>query len=206
MNADWGVFVTFEGIEGSGKSTQSELLLAGLLERRIPAKAVHEPGGTKIGQSIRDVLLDPENADMTSETELLLYEASRAQLVRAVILPALRSGRVVVCDRYADSTIAYQSFGRGISRERVQDANQVATAGLTPRLTVLLDVAPEVGLARVGGSPDRIESEPLDFHERVRDGFLSLATECPERFLVLDGTRPSEALASAVLERVLALV
>jgi dTMP kinase len=198
-----GLFVTFEGIEGSGKSTQARLLLDALIEQGVSAEAVHEPGGTPLGQRIREILLDRAQADMTVAAELLLYEASRAQLVRAVIAPALEAGRTVLCDRYVDSTVAYQAFGRGIPRAMVDAANEVATGGLMPALTFLLDVEARIGLERLGQERDRIESEPLEFHERVRAGFLAVAACDPARFLVLDGTQPADVLARAVAGRVL---
>lgn len=200
-----GLFVTFEGVEGCGKSTQVDRLLGGLVARRVPAVAVREPGSTPIGQEIRSILLDPVHTEMVPEAELLLYEASRAQLVRAVIEPGLSKGYAVLSDRYTDSTVAYQCFGRGIERATVDAVNAVATGGLMPDLTVLLDVPVQVGIARVHGELDRIEQESIEFHERVKQGFLALAAEEPERFLLLDGLDTEQALAAQVLERVLEL-
>jgi dTMP kinase len=201
-----GMFVTFEGVEGCGKSTQVDRLLGGLVTRRVPAVAVREPGSTPIGQEIRSILLDPAHTEMVGEAELLLYEASRAQLVRTVIEPGLSKGHAVLSDRYADSTVAYQCFGRGIARATVDAVNDVATGGLMPDLTVLLDVPVRVGIARVRGELDRIEQESVEFHERVKQGFLALAAEEPARFLLLDGTRSEQELATQVLERVLELL
>jgi len=201
-----GLFISFEGVEGCGKSTQLDKLLGALTSRRIPALAVREPGGTPLGREVRAILLDPAHTEMVPETELLLYAASRAQLVRAVIEPSLAEGHVVLADRYADSTVAYQSFGRGIARATVDAVNAVATDGLVPALTVLLDIDVEVGLSRVRGELDRMERESIAFHQRVREGFLALAGEAPERFMVLDGTLEEATLAGRVLERALALV
>lgn len=198
-----GLFVSFEGIEGCGKSTQVDRLLGELTGRRVPCVAMREPGGTPLGQQVRAILLDLANADMTPQAELLLYGASRAQLVRAAIRPAFSRGHVVLCDRYADSTLAYQCFGRGLARATVDAVNDVATDGLWPDVTILLDVPVEVGIGRVRGEPDRIEREGLDFHQRVRDGFLALAAASPARFFVLDGTEPVDALAVRVAKRVL---
>lgn len=198
-----GLFVSFEGVEGCGKSTQVDRLLGGLVGLRVPAVAVREPGSTPIGQQIRSILLDPVHTEMVPEAELLLYEASRAQLVRTVIGPGLSKGYAVLSDRYTDSTVAYQCFGRGIDRATVDSVNSAATGGLMPDLTVLLDVPVDVGMARVHGELDRIERESIEFHERVRQGFLALAAEEPERFLLLDGTDTESELAAQVLERVL---
>lgn len=201
-----GPFVTFEGIEGCGKSTQVDRLLGGLVGRRVPAVAVREPGSTPIGQEIRSILLDPVHTEMVPQTELLLYEASRAQLVRTVIEPGISKGYAVLSDRFTDSTVAYQCFGRGIDRATVDAVNLVATGGLVPDLTVLLDVPVDVGIARVHGELDRIERESIEFHERVRQGFLALAAEEPERFLLLDGAGTERELAARVLEGVLRLL
>lgn len=196
------LFVSFEGIEGCGKSTQLDRLLGEFVARRTPAVALREPGSTPIGQQIRSLLLDPAFSDMSVETELLLYEASRAQLVRTVIVPNLARGHNVLCDRFTDSTVAYQCYGRGLDRVVVDRLNEVATGGLAVDLTVLLDVPAEVGLGRVRGTKDRIEREPLEFHERVRSGFLALAAEEPERFLVLDGAESVSEIAERVALKV----
>jgi dTMP kinase len=201
-----GVFLTFEGIEGCGKSTQVDRLLGGLIGHRVPAVAVREPGSTPIGQEIRSILLDPVHSEMVPEAELLLYEASRAQLVRTVIEPGLAKAYAVLSDRFTDSTVAYQCFGRGIERATVDVLNAVATGGLRPDLTVLLDVPADVGIARVRGELDRIEQESIEFHERVREGFLALAAEEPGRILLLDGTKTEQELAAQVLEKVLELL
>jgi dTMP kinase len=201
-----GLFVTFEGIEGSGKSTQSRLLLRGLHDEGREAVLAREPGGTAIGERVRDVLLDPRHTGMAARAELLLYLAARAQLVAEVIVPALDSGKIVVCDRYGDASVAYQGGGRGLGTELVREMNRVATGGLSPDLTVLLDLPVDEGLARTRarnpGRPDRLEAEPLEFHERVRRAYLDIAEAEPARFLVLDSRGPSEELTRRILETV----
>lgn len=195
-----GLLVTFEGPEGSGKST----LIAGLAERLraagVEPVVAREPGGTPIGERIRAILLDPASTDMTPETELLLMVASRAQLVRRTVRPALAAGRLVLCDRFADASVAYQGYGRGLGRELVDRLNAVALEGLAPDLTLLCLLPPEAGLARIGGrAPDRLDAERLDFHRRVCDGYRALATADPRRFRVLDASGdPMQMLAAAL--------
>ncbi len=190
-----GFFITFEGGEGSGKTTQLKALLAYLHSRRLDAVQTRDPGGTTIGNQVRGLLLDGENVRMSSLAELLLYEASRAQLLHEVVRPALAAGRIVLCDRFTDSTVAYQGYGRGLDLDLVERLNAVATDGLRPDLTFLLDLDPAVGLARVGGRltqtrqrRDRLEEEVLEFHERVRTGYRALASREPERMVVLDAS------------------
>ena len=194
-----GLFVTFEGGEGSGKSTQMRRAAAALREAGVEVLTTREPGGTPVGDGIRAVLLDRAHAGMQPRAELLLYEASRAELVASVIRPALERGTTVLCDRFADSSVAYQAFGRGLPVDDVRALNDLATAGLVPDRTVLLDVEPAVGLARAtGGGADRLESEELAFHQRVRDGFLRIAAADPDRFRVVDAGRSAETVARAV--------
>jgi len=198
-----GRFVTFEGGEGAGKST----LLATLVERAREAAdevvTCREPGGTWLGERLREALLGAPSAEPPDiRAELLVFAAARAQIVAEVIRPALERGALVLCDRYADSMVAYQHYGRGIEREAVDAANVVATGGLTPDLTVLLDLPPFEGLRRVGRVTDYLEREPLDFHRRVRDGYLAEAEADSGRWLVLDATQPPEALAEAAWEAV----
>ncbi len=182
-----GVFITFEGGDGAGKSTQVARL-AQELERRGHAPLVlREPGGTAVGEGVRRILLDPSHAGMTAEAELLLFAASRAQLTREVIRPALDAGTVVLCDRYADSSVAYQGYGRGLDLERVRAVNEFATGGLVPDLTILLDVVPDEGIAAATPeAADRLEREELAFHERIRAGYVEMARREPERFVVVE--------------------
>jgi dTMP kinase len=190
-------FITFEGIEGSGKSTQLLRLAARLGERAV---ATREPGGTAIGRGVRDVLLDPANRVMAPMAELLLYFADRAQNLAEVIRPGLAEGRVVLCDRHVESSLAYQGYGRGLPLDAIRELAALATGGLRPDLIVLIDVPVEVGLARVGrrGEQDRLEREVLAFHERVRAGFAALLAEEPSRWLQLDGTQPEDAVFAAL--------
>jgi len=190
-------FVTFEGIEGSGKTTQIRRLSAYLERKRIPHLVTREPGGTPLADEIRALLLSPRPDPMFPETELLLYEAARAQHVREVILPARASGAAVLCDRFCDATVAYQGFSRGIDEARIEELNRFASGGLAPDLTFLFDISPEEGILRVegrGGRKDRIESESREFHRAVREGYLRLAERFPSRILRLDGTLPEDDL------------
>lgn len=198
-----GTFVTLEGPDGCGKSTQARLLVEALSERGVEVVALREPGGTAVSERIRALLLDPENADMCPECELLLYEASRAQLVRRVIEPALRRGACVVCDRFYDSTFAYQAGGHGLDEGLVARANELGSCGLAPDRTVVLDLDPALALARAGqtGSPDRLESEGVGLQERVRAGYLRLAELEPGRVRVVDAAgSPDEVRARIARE------
>jgi dTMP kinase len=201
------MFVTLEGPEGAGKSTQLVALTGWLESQRRAVVATKNPGGTNVGAQIRKILLDPANAEMVSLTELLLYAADRAQHVEEVVKPALANGSVVLCDRYIDSTIAYQGHGRGIDVGRLRQLNELATGGLRPDLTLLLDLDVTAGLARVAASRqiDRLENEAVAFHERIRAGYLALAAAEPGRFVVVDAARSpdlvQQALRSAVTSR-----
>lgn len=199
-----GLFITLEGPEGAGKSTQLARLVARLQGAGVAHTVTREPGGTPLGTRVREVLLDPE-LTIDPLPEFLLYSASRAQLVLNVIRPALGRGEVVVCDRYADSSLAYQGFGRGLGEDLLQDITRAATGGLTPDLTVLLDLDPAVGLRRAaerGGNPDRLERADFAFHQRVREGFRTLAAHEPTRFLLLDATRDAEELETDIWQAV----
>lgn len=182
-----GTFVTLEGVDGSGKSTQASLLVERLRQEGREVVALREPGGTPISEKIRALLLDPENAEMADECELLLYEASRAQLVREVIEPALQRGAIVVCDRFYDSTHAYQHGGRGLSDALVSRANELGCCGLSPDVTLVLDIDPAAALARATAQgADRLEAEGLAFQQRVRKDYLALAKADPARVRVID--------------------
>ena len=197
------LFITFEGGEGSGKSTQSRVLYEKLEKLAIPVILTHEPGGTRLGDRINHLLKWAESPDISPMTELLLFNASRAQLVAGVIKPNLESGKVVICDRYADSTIAYQYSGRGLDLEIVKKVNKAATQGLIPDLTVLLDVPFEEGLGRKKARKrDRFEKEILAFHQKVRQGYLKLAADEPQRWLVIDATKPEEEVENIIWQRV----
>jgi len=182
-----GVFITFEGGEGTGKSTQLGILAERLREAGLAVRVLREPGGTVVGEAIRAILLDPANEGLAPEAELLLYEAARAQLVAEVIVPALAAGEVVVCDRFYDSTTAYQGHARGLDLDRVRGLHEVATGGLEPDRTIVLDIDHAHGLSRAtAAGADRLEREGGGFHERVREGFLSIARDEPGRVRVVD--------------------
>ncbi len=202
-----GLFVTFEGGEGSGKTTQLTTLLLHLRATGRVVVETQDPGGTPIGKQIREMLLDRENGRMASVTELFLYEASRAQLVSEVIRPALAAERIVLCDRFTDSTLAYQGYGRGLNLDLIGQLNGLATGGLRPDLTFFLDLPPETGLARIrerhaGTRGDRIEAEVLTFHQAVRHGYLTIAAAEPERVTILDAGRGMTEIADEVRRRV----
>jgi dTMP kinase len=204
-----GVFVTFEGGEGSGKTTHLKLLahhLRGVVGEVVETR---DPGGTTIGKEIRTLLLSPESAPMSDAAELFLYEASRAQLVREVITPAITRAAVVLCDRFTDSTLAYQGFGRGLDLDLIRRLNHFATGGLVPDLTILLDLDPRAGLERCArssrvelASRDRLEAEPLAFHQRVREGYLALARDAPDRIRVMNAAMSMREIELAVRDEV----
>jgi dTMP kinase len=194
-----GLFVTFEGGEGTGKSTQIERLRLRTHSRGMDPLVTREPGGTPIGEAVREVLLDSRQRP-TAETEVFLLEAARAELVATVIRPALAAGRLVLCDRYDDSTLAYQGGGRGLDPQALAAFNRFATGGLKPDLTFLMDLEPGQGLERRAGSGDanRLDLEPEAFHRRVRQRFLELAASEPGRFVVLDASRPEAELEARI--------
>ena len=198
-------FIVFEGGEGAGKSTQSAALADYLQARGHEVLCTREPGGTPAAEAIRAVLLDPANVGLDDRAEALLFAAARGDHAARVIRPALERGEIVISDRYLDSSVAYQGVARGLGAERVAELSLWATGGLVPDLTIVLDVDPALGLARVVG-PDRLESEPLEWHARVRQGFLDIAAAAPDRYLVLDGSRPAEDLAVEIAVAVSALV
>lgn len=196
-----GKFITFEGIEGCGKSTQIKLLCKYLERKGIPFLSTREPGGTTIAEAIRRVILDPATPEMLPETELLLYSASRAQHTGELILPALAKGKMVISDRYYDSTYAYQGAARKLNTDFIDVLTRFATFGLQPHLTILLDLPAEEGLARIRErSLDRLEQEALSFHQKVREQFLVIAKKQQYRYLVLDASKAPEELHRAVLK------
>lgn len=199
-----GILLTFEGIDFCGKSVQIEQLIGRLQQLRIPYIVVREPGGTIIAEKIRDVLLTREAEAMSPITEYLLYSAARAQLVRQQIEPALERGWLVICDRFADSSTAYQGYGRGIDLKLVQQINAFATNGLTPQLTFLIDIDLEEMERRKqpGRTLDRMENEKRSFFERVRQGFLKMAAQEAERFYLIDGKRTIHSIAEEVWTQV----
>ena len=204
-----GKLFTFEGSEGSGKSTQIELLADELEGMGHEVIVTREPGGTEIGEEIRHLLIhNSAGANMTPEAELLLFAAARAQLVRQVILPALETGKIILCDRFLDSTTVYQGAARSIASDPVSYINQFAAAAITPDLTFILDVPAEESIARVkrriNDLPDRMEQENVDFYKKVREGYLLLARSLPKRFHVVDGTRELKVNQEDILKTVLA--
>ena len=208
-----GLFVSFEGPDGSGKTTQIQLLSAFFRERGCDVLVTREPGGTSIGDQIRAVLHDVRNTEMTYQTEFLLYSASRAQLVAQVIMPHLQRNGVVVSDRFADSSMAYQGHGRGLDLDSVRTITGFATDGLVPDLTVYLDLPVEVGLARKlhahtdqTGEWNRLDREKVDFHQRVRAGYLEMAQQQPGRWLLVDATQGIEETQKLIRERLAALL
>ena len=197
------LFITFEGGEGSGKTLQARALYRRLSRLSIPVLLTHEPGGTPLGNRLARCLKWSGDTGISALSELLLFNASRAQLVTEVIWPALKEGKVVICDRYIESTIAYQGYGRGLELEMVRAINDTATQGLKPDLTVLLDIAIGEGLARkVDKGRDRFEQEAVAFHQRVREGYLRLAADEPERWLVVEASQSKAKVEAAIWQRV----
>lgn len=198
------MFIVIEGIDGVGKTTQMFILFHELRGRGCKVLMTREPGGTRVGEAVRQVLLDPEHSGMTRETEALLYAAARAQFVAEVVRPALERGEIVLSDRFLDSSLAYQGYGRGLELEGLKKINLLAAGGLRPDLTVLLDLPALTALARLDEERcrDRLEQENLAFFERVRSGYRQLAAADPGRYLVLDARQDVEVLAAAILERV----
>jgi dTMP kinase len=206
-----GLFITLEGVEGCGKSTQARLLVEHLDARGIEVVLTREPGGTDLGERLREILLDIGQTGMRAETELFLYLASRAEHVAEVIVPALKRGAVVISDRFGDASVAYQGGGRGLGADLVRPLNETATSGVKPDVSFLLDLDAEEGLGRLDGriqdggsraSRDRIESEAIEFHRMVRQAYLDEAAREPERFVVLDARSRVEELARTIALRV----
>jgi dTMP kinase len=198
-----GYFIAFEGGEGAGKSTQEALLAQSLLEAGHAVVRTREPGGTPAAEQIRHIVLSPEFEGLDPRAEALLFAAARGEHVARIVRPAIERGYVVICDRYLDSSVAYQGYGRDLGPEHVRDLSLWATHDLVPDLTIVLDVSPQVGLSRLS-NPDRLEAEPLEYHETVRAAFLAIAAQDPGRYLVLDALGEVETIAAAILERVTA--
>lgn len=199
-----GLFITVEGMDGSGKTTQIRFMQEYLSSLGCDVLLTREPGGTRISESIRSIILDAENTEMSDTTELLLYSASRAQLVEQVIRPSLEKYITIICDRYVDSFFAYQGFGRGRSLDVLQKITDIAINGLMPDITFFFDVAPEIGLKRriEATSRDRIENEEMDFHRKVYDGYKELAHRYPERIKTIDASKPAELVRTDVRRQI----
>lgn len=195
------LFITFEGGEGCGKTTQANGLYRKLLRKNLPAVLIHEPGGTTLGEQIRKTL-KRKTENIHPQAELLLFAASRTQLVADVIQPTLKEGKIVICDRFSHSTTAYQGYGRGLDFATVQMVNNLATQNVKPNIVIFLDLSPEEGLARRGKLLDRFELQELSFHRQVRQGYLRMAAEEPDRWLVVDATLPKKKISEIIWEKV----
>ena len=200
-----GSFIVFEGGEGAGKSTQEALLAQWLKSLGRTVVRTREPGGTPAGEAIRTVLLSNEYAGLTDRAEALLFAAARGEHAAQVIRPALEADAIVVCDRYLDSSVAYQGYGRDLGADYVRNLSLWATQDLVPDLTVLLEIDPQVGLSRVQ-SPDRLESEPIEYHQRVRRAFIEIAHADPARYLVIDAGQDKDTIAEQIQTRVATLL
>lgn len=201
-----GLFITFEGPEGSGKSTQVRLLSRYFTEQGKNFITSREPGGTYLADALREILLDKKTGEISAKAELLLLQTARADHVEKIIKPAIDGGQVVICDRFTDSSIAYQGGGRGIDPQTIAELNSFSTGDIQPDITFILDVPPEIGLERARGygkkELDRLESEDIDFHIRVRETFLALAKKYPERYLVLSGTESVASIQEKIINKV----
>jgi len=203
-----GLFITVEGPDGSGKTAQLKALVSNLEELNLPVLATREPGGTSISDQIRGTLLDLKNTAMIDRTEALLYQAARAQLVEELIKPHLQQGGIVICDRYADSTLAYQGYGHQNSLDDLQAIINYATGGLKPDWTLLLDLDPEIGLQRRinGGNFNRLDAYDLSFHKRVRDGYCQLAREEPDRWIIVDASKNFDAVQKELWDNLILIL
>ena len=198
-----GLFISFEGIDGCGKSTQADLLRSYLESKGEQVELLREPGGTALSEQIREILLNPNNDKMDPSTESILLSASRAQLTREIIIPALERGNVVICDRYADSTLAYQGYGRGINLEWLEKLNAFATAGLKPDITLLVDLPVDEALNRMQSkSFDRIEMEGIEFLNKVRSGYLELTDRFSKRYFMIDGMETIEEISKKIINKI----
>jgi dTMP kinase len=199
-----GIFISFEGCEGSGKSTQAKLLAEALEGTGRKVVLTAEPGGTQISQRLREVLLDPEHTAMEPVTELLLYAAARRQHLAEKIIPALREGKVVITDRFSDSTRAYQGTARGLDMELIDTLDKIATEGLKPELTIILDLDEEEGLKRNRscGKRDRLELEDVSFHKKVREGFLLIAKDEPQRVKIISASQKKNKVHKEIMQQV----
>lgn len=202
-----GIFITFEGVEGAGKTTQIEILKNRLSDEKIEFLLTREPGGTPIGEKIRGILLDTENSEMNYMTELLLYCASRAQHLNQKIVTAKNDGKIVICDRFSDSTLAYQGYARGIDKSLIEKLGEIVEGGNRPDLTFILDIDPEITLERAKKKSsdkkgDRIEQESMEFHQRVRAGFLEIAEKNPNRVILIDGRKSIEDIADKIFTEI----
>jgi dTMP kinase len=201
-----GVLIAFEGGEGAGKTTQARLAAIWLTDHGYDVVNTQEPGATKIGMRLRAILLDKESVGLSGPAETLLYAGDRAEHVATVIRPALERGAIVITDRYVDSSLAYQGYGRHQPVEEIAKVNQWATGGLQPDLTIVLDVPSDIGLSRVAPSPDRMEAEPREFQERVRRGFRALAEAEPHRYLLIDAGEPQAEITRQIQDRIRAIL
>ena len=198
-----GKFITFEGIDGSGKTTQINLLEAKLNQQGIPTLILREPGGTKLSEKIRGILLDRENINLSPSAESLLFVAARAQLMAEKIKPSLERNQFVICDRYTDSTVAYQGYGRGLNVKYLEELNKFATDSIQPDITIILDVDPEKAAIRMASDvPDRLESTGIKFFLRVRKGYYEIARRYPQRCVIIDGSRTESEVFELVLKEV----
>ncbi len=197
-----GYFITFEGVEGAGKSTQAKMLHAFLKERNIPSVLTREPGGTNLGKKIREILLTPTDEIFPPNAELMLYEADRNIHVHNVIKPNLEKSVTVICDRFTDSTLAYQGYARGLDLNLIEELNNIATEGLKPDLTFLIDIPVEEGFKRIKKEReiDRIEKESLEFHRRLREGFLKIAEKNKDRVIVIDGRNDPDMIFKEIIK------
>lgn len=199
-----GLFITFEGTDGAGKSTQIDLLVKRLNEKGLDVLVTREPGGTNISEKIRELILDSNNTKMCYETEAMLYAAARAQHVFEKILPALNDEKIVICDRFVDSSLVYQGFARGLGIKFVEEINRIALSEIHPDITLFLDLKPEIGIARKKSSKDldRIEQEKIDFHYKVYNGYLKLSDLYPERIKRISGDDSIENISGKIINEV----